>query len=51
VDILQGDATKAKKVLRWEPKVCFQALAGMMTDTDREIAERGKALKETGLWR
>ena len=51
VDILQGDATKAKKVLGWRPKVSFQALARMMTDYDMEIAEREKTLREKGLWK
>jgi GDPmannose 4,6-dehydratase len=51
VDILQGDATKAKKMLGWAPKVSFTALARMMTDADKEMAEREKALKEKGLWK
>jgi GDPmannose 4,6-dehydratase len=51
VNILQGDATKAKKVLGWEAKVSFPALARIMTDADMEIAEREKALKEKGLWK
>ncbi|MHC4153081.1 MAG: GDP-mannose 4,6-dehydratase [Planctomycetota bacterium] len=32
VDVLLGDATKAKKVLGWEPKVTFKELAKMMVD-------------------
>ena len=30
VDILQGDYSKAKKVLGWEPKISFQALVSEM---------------------
>jgi GDPmannose 4,6-dehydratase len=51
VDFLQGDATKAKKILGWEPKVSFAALARIMTDADMGMAEREKALKEKGLWK
>jgi GDPmannose 4,6-dehydratase len=46
VDTLQGDASKAKKFLKWQPKVTFKALARMMTDADMKIAEREKILKD-----
>jgi GDPmannose 4,6-dehydratase len=46
VDYLLGDASKAKKVLGWEPKVTFQELARMMTDADMGIAKREKIIKE-----
>jgi len=46
VDRLLGDANKAKKVLKWEPKVTFKELAQMMTDADMEIARREKIIKE-----
>jgi len=46
VDCLLGDASKAKKVLNWEPKVTFKELAQMMTDADMEIARREKIIKE-----
>jgi GDPmannose 4,6-dehydratase len=46
VDLLQGDASKAKKVLGWEPKVTFKELAKMMTDADMSIAKDEKILKE-----
>jgi GDPmannose 4,6-dehydratase len=36
VDLLLGDATKAKEKLGWEPKVRFQELIRMMVDHDRE---------------
>ncbi|HEY5139707.1 MAG TPA: GDP-mannose 4,6-dehydratase, partial [Methylococcales bacterium] len=48
VDLLLGDASKAKKVLGWQPKITFKQLAKMMTDTDMKIAEREKLLKEHG---
>ncbi len=42
VDVLIGDATKARKVLGWEPKVRFPELVAMMVDSDLELAEREK---------
>ena len=36
VDLLIGDATKAKRKLGWEPKVTFQELITMMVDADLE---------------
>ena len=46
VDCLMGDASKAKRALKWEPKVSFGELARMMTDADMEIARREKIIKE-----
>jgi len=46
VDYLEGDASKAKKVLKWEPKVTFKELARMMADADMKIAKREKIIKE-----
>ncbi len=46
VDLLLGDAGKAKKVLHWQPKVSFRQLAVMMTDHDLELAQDEKVLKE-----
>jgi GDPmannose 4,6-dehydratase len=46
VDCLLGDASKAKRVLKWEPKVSFKELARLMTDADMEIARREKLIKE-----
>jgi GDPmannose 4,6-dehydratase len=46
VDLLLGDATKAKKILKWEPKVKFQELAKMMVDADLVLAEREKVLRD-----
>jgi GDPmannose 4,6-dehydratase len=34
VDILQGDASKAKRVLGWEPKIRFKELIKEMVDSD-----------------
>jgi len=46
VDFLQGDASKARKVLGWKSKVTFKELAGMMADADMRLAEGEKILKE-----
>ncbi len=46
VDLLIGDASKAKRQLGWEPKVKFENLAELMIEADLELAERelrGKA--------
>jgi GDPmannose 4,6-dehydratase len=34
VDLLQGDAAKAKRVLGWQPRVSFRQLIEMMVDAD-----------------
>jgi GDPmannose 4,6-dehydratase len=37
VDILQGDASKARRILGWEPKVKFHGLVKLMVDADIEL--------------
>jgi GDPmannose 4,6-dehydratase len=39
VDLLVGDATKARKVLGWEPKTSFEDLVNLMVDADLELLE------------
>jgi GDPmannose 4,6-dehydratase len=46
VDLLLGDASKAKKMLKWEPKITFKALAKMMVEADMKIAKREKLVAE-----
>ena len=46
VDYLMGDSSKARKVLKWQPKVTFKGLAQMMTDADMKMAKREKLIKE-----
>ncbi len=36
VDLLVGDASKARKILGWEPTVTFEELVAMMVDADLE---------------
>src|SRR5271170_3893329 len=40
VDLLIGDASKAKRQLGWTPKVKFERLAELMIEADLELAER-----------
>lgn len=47
VDLLIGDAGKAKQQLKWEPKVSFEALVKMMVDSDL----RAETLKLEGTGR
>ncbi|MFY7959084.1 MAG: GDP-mannose 4,6-dehydratase [Elsteraceae bacterium] len=48
VDFLQGDPSKAKAALGWEPKVSFKELVGMMVDHDLDLAARERTLKDAG---
>ncbi|NTW16165.1 MAG: GDP-mannose 4,6-dehydratase [Syntrophaceae bacterium] len=48
VDILLGDATKAKKKLGWAPKVSFEQLIDMMIEADMEMAKKEKTLRDAG---
>jgi GDPmannose 4,6-dehydratase len=40
VDLLVGDASKARKILNWEPKVKFKQLVKIMVEADCEALER-----------
>jgi GDPmannose 4,6-dehydratase len=44
VDLLQGDASKSKRVLGWTPKTGFRELVRMMVDADMKLTEREKTL-------
>jgi GDPmannose 4,6-dehydratase len=46
VDLLLGDAGKAKRELGWAPKVTFKGLAKLMTEADWEIARQERRLAE-----
>ncbi len=48
VDFLQGDPSKMKAALGWEPKVSFGELVGMMVDHDLDLAARERTLKDAG---
>jgi len=44
VDLLLGDATKARRELGWQPKVGFKQLVRLMIDHDLKLAEQEKYL-------
>ena len=48
VDVLLGDASKARKQLGWQPKVTFEGLIDMMIAADMEISKKEKTLREAG---
>ena len=45
VDALQGDASKARTVLGWDPKITFKDLARMMVDEDMKLARDEAVLR------
>ena len=48
VDLLCGDATKARMVLGWEPRVGLVELVQMMVDSELDAAGREKLLEAAG---
>jgi len=46
VDLLLGDAAKARRALGWQPRVGFRDLARMMVDADLKVAQKAKILKD-----
>jgi GDPmannose 4,6-dehydratase len=48
VDVLLGDASKARRALNWRPKVSFDQLIDMMVSADLEAAEKEKTLVDAG---
>ncbi len=47
VDLLLGDASKARRTLGWEPKISFKELVRLMVTSDMEIAKRERANAES----
>ena len=48
VDLLEGDAAKARKVLGWEPKTSFEELVRMMVASDLKLARQERILIDAG---
>jgi GDPmannose 4,6-dehydratase len=46
VDLLLGDAGKARRVLGWEPKVTFKTLVRLMVDNDLRLANDERVVAE-----
>jgi GDPmannose 4,6-dehydratase len=48
VELLIGDASKARKALNWEPRYNLVSLINEMVDSDLELMQRDSYLKEGG---
>ncbi|GMR05064.1 MAG: GDP-mannose 4,6-dehydratase [Thermodesulfobacteriota bacterium] len=48
VEVLQGDAAKARESLGWTPKVSFEGLIEMMVESDMKLAEKEKLVRDSG---
>ena len=48
VDLLLGDASKARRLLGWEPKVSFKEMVKLMVDHDLELARMESFRKSAG---
>ena len=48
VEVLCGDASKARQALGWKPRISFEALAAMMIDADAELARKERLIAEHG---
>jgi GDPmannose 4,6-dehydratase len=48
VDSLQGDASKARRVLGWRPEICFEELVKSMVEHDIELAQQELTLVRAG---
>ncbi len=48
VDLLLGDASKARRVLGWKPRVTFKELVRMMVESDMGIAKRERLISDHG---
>ncbi|MGE3109380.1 MAG: GDP-mannose 4,6-dehydratase [Phycisphaerales bacterium] len=48
VDLLVGDASKARRTLGWRPATSLEQLVTMMVNSDLELARREKTLRDAG---
>ena len=48
VDLLLGDASKARKELDWTPKITFKELVRMMVEADLRVARQELAVQQAG---
>src|SRR5947207_15520808 len=49
IDVLRGDATKAREVLGWKPRVTFSDLLKTMVEHDIDLSQRESAVRQPGL--
>ncbi len=48
VDHLEGDPSKGRRILGWEPRIDIRALTAMMVDSDLRLAQKEQVLREAG---
>ena len=48
VDFLQGDATKARQKLGWQPKTSFSELVQMMVEEDLQATKKDRLCEQNG---
>jgi GDPmannose 4,6-dehydratase len=48
VNFLQGDASKARETLGWQPEISFEELVRSMVEHDLELARQEHTLLEAG---
>jgi GDPmannose 4,6-dehydratase len=48
VDFLQGDASKARRILGWQPEISFEELVRSMVEHDLELARQEQTLRSAG---
>ena len=48
VNLLQGNAAKARRLLKWRPRVSFKELVRRMVDHDLELARQERMLRDAG---
>jgi len=48
VDYLQGDSSKARRMLGWQPEISFEDLVRSMVERDLELARQEQTLQKAG---
>jgi GDPmannose 4,6-dehydratase len=48
VNVLQGDASKARQRLGWQPEIGFEELVRSMVEHDQELARQEQTLLRAG---
>jgi GDPmannose 4,6-dehydratase len=48
VDLLRGDASRAREALGWKPELSFNGLMDLMIESDLKLAQREKILADAG---
>jgi GDPmannose 4,6-dehydratase len=48
VDFMQGDASKARQILGWQPEISFEEMVRPMVESDIELARQEQTLLQAG---